>query len=750
MLNKLFTNSAITAYGPTFPTGNVTDGTIFYKTEAGGGFNPGFYIYRIIADSNSVSFGPQPSQGWASADVAGMYVKKTGDTMTGTLELVDYLKISNGSTDQRIVMGNTSATLPTLINSKNKEILFGLGTSFAGNGGTMDTWLKLDFKDATNGIKWKNQKVWHQGNDGVGSGLDADLLDGMNSSYTSVANTIPARNASQEIFVSRVNLNSPDSENPAIKQFIVTSTGDGFTRKANMSHTTESIRLHIDTVTPRRMWNINISGSAATALAVDWTKVSGKPSWLEDGQVSWDDIKYKPKLFYRFTDNANSPKPAEFSKGWYKNTSNVMTEVAGIADSVSGFYAVGSSDFPRNNNTLTDPLGDGAWGNLPGSDDYWIGMQVVARGGRDTNPPTVRTDGTGLPNVFTALPAAQLAFRWDAENGVVAGDNLGQVSMAFRINDDDDGADPTSFSQWYKVWTNASLRKVSQLENDAEYVSSASITTDYLSKTSTANQNVVSWVEFKKGLRIVSPTSPGNQINLLENGNIELVGIGKITTASGHFESTSGHHYSKTGRIWSDGGKVGAGDTLPGHGAAFLLSGYTDTGTVQTGSLRLTNSNVEATFFRIYGNLTAPDVMYEINPDNAYTTPNASHRFNKTIKTTGDVVAYASDERLKLNITPIANAVEKVKIISGVTFDWDMGKCESIKFQPANEHEHGLIAQRVQEVMPDAVTVCPASDEYLTVRYERIVSLLTAAVTEQQVMIDDLKREVTELKNKFN
>lgn len=53
--------------------------------------------------------------------------------------------------------------------------------------------LTLEYGDATgNGLtlpagdgdpKWKGNKIWHAGNDGSGSGLDADLLDGQDSSY---------------------------------------------------------------------------------------------------------------------------------------------------------------------------------------------------------------------------------------------------------------------------------------------------------------------------------------------------------------------------------------------------------------------------------------------------------------------------------------------------------------------------------------------------------------------------------------
>jgi hypothetical protein len=48
-------------------------------------------------------------------------------------------------------------------------------------------------------LLWDSDTVWHAGNDGSGSGLDADLLDGLNSSATSVASTIAARDASAQL-----------------------------------------------------------------------------------------------------------------------------------------------------------------------------------------------------------------------------------------------------------------------------------------------------------------------------------------------------------------------------------------------------------------------------------------------------------------------------------------------------------------------------------------------------------------------
>ncbi len=115
---------------------------------------------------------------------------------------------------------------------------------------------------------------------------------------------------------------------------------------------------------------------------------------------------------------------------------------------------------------------------------------------------------------------------------------------------------------------------------------------------------------------------------------------------------------------------------------------------------------------------------------------------------TGEVVAYASDGRLKENVTIIPNAMEKIATLGGYEYDWKMEESRRLGFTPANKHEHGLIAQEVQKVMPDAVTAAGFNSDYLTVKYERIVALLVAGMNEQQVLINSLIAEVEELKNR--
>lgn len=108
------------------------------------------------------------------------------------------------------------------------------------------------------------------------------------------------------------------------------------------------------------------------------------------------------------------------------------------------------------------------------------------------------------------------------------------------------------------------------------------------------------------------------------------------------------------------------------------------------------------------------------------------------IDASNDIVAFStSDRRFKENITPIANALDKVKTLTGVEFDW---KKETKDYHGYVGHDVGVIAQDVQAVLPEAVRT--NANGYLAVRYEKIIGLLVEAMKEQQDQIDELKTKI--------
>jgi len=114
--------------------------------------------------------------------------------------------------------------------------------------------------------------------------------------------------------------------------------------------------------------------------------------------------------------------------------------------------------------------------------------------------------------------------------------------------------------------------------------------------------------------------------------------------------------------------------------------------------------------------------------------------FNSTtnvLSCSNDIIAFASDERLKTNFKPIENAVDKVLKLRGFTYNFnEIG--EGLGFDTSLRHA-GVSAQEVQTVLPEAVCPAPANDEYLTVKYDKLVPLLIEAIKELKAEIKELK-----------
>lgn len=113
------------------------------------------------------------------------------------------------------------------------------------------------------------------------------------------------------------------------------------------------------------------------------------------------------------------------------------------------------------------------------------------------------------------------------------------------------------------------------------------------------------------------------------------------------------------------------------------------------------------------------------------------------IRATNNVTAYySSDKRLKENIKPLENALDKLGQIRGVSFDWTKEEIEKrggVDDYFVRKNDIGVIAQEVESVIPEAVVT--RADGYKAVRYELIVPLLIQAIKEQQSEINALKKQ---------
>lgn len=130
----------------------------------------------------------------------------------------------------------------------------------------------------------------------------------------------------------------------------------------------------------------------------------------------------------------------------------------------------------------------------------------------------------------------------------------------------------------------------------------------------------------------------------------------------------------------------------------------------------------------------------ELYYDNSkkFETTSAGITVTGAITASGDITAF-SDERLKEDIKPLEDSLEKVQAIEGVSF---------VKKNDEDKKQNiGFIAQQLKEVLPEVVY--ENEDGIHSVAYGNITALLVEAVKEQQDIISQLEERIIDLENKL-
>ena len=97
---------------------------------------------------------------------------------------------------------------------------------------------------------------------------------------------------------------------------------------------------------------------------------------------------------------------------------------------------------------------------------------------------------------------------------------------------------------------------------------------------------------------------------------------------------------------------------------------------------------------------------------------------------------YGSDSRLKRDIQPLEQALDKALKLQGVSYYWkDSAKGES--------QQIGLIAQQVEKVYPQLVST--GSGGYKSVHYGNVVAILIEAIKQQQQQIKSQQQQIDKL-----
>lgn len=445
-MNKNLTGGLVITYGSTLPN-NPYDGTLFYKST---GNDAGLYVFSFNQDANLSAIGDQVVQGWNTLFSIGTYLNKAGDVMTGPL----YISTINsgttyGSGETSITLNNTvsspgarsggiswtygsstniSAQIDTLIGTSNSKGTIVLSTR--GGTGTLAERLRVD----ESGLYTGSNVYWHAGNDGTGSGLDADLLDGLDSTY----------------FRNATNINTGTLAEARLPFQPVQQgggTGQG-TNKIYIGWNNTQLCLQIDSTNYSTTWPINIAGNATTAssavAATDATRAVNARALFQNGNPAAANMTFNNAV------GGNISSPPTYVWG--------TNDVQNISLWTPGSFAVHPNNL----------------------------FKVFTQGGATPGPLTFTGNGVGVFEGFDAylntdLPSyssgywtgltigyasrmGQIAMCWNAEEGKPSG-------LAFRVNDDT--GTPSAWGQWSTIYNEMNLTNISQLTNNVGYITNS-------------------------------------------------------------------------------------------------------------------------------------------------------------------------------------------------------------------------------------------------------------------------------------
>ena len=588
--------------------------------------------------------------------------------------------------------------------------------------GTIKTMLAANGTDAQNVIN--GNTIWHAGNDGSGSGLDADKLDGLHASSflrsdasDSFTGTLTggALHAGGEITSSSAKLQ--------VNGFQRTGTiylHEGTSAVAGNNwplETTSGGELRWNT---NKLWHAGNdgSGSGLDADTVDGVEASGfgrfyNNAVLNSSTTTANLISELQNDYGAFNNNYVTLKCS-----WsYANNSDLVTghstigtiELAGcLVEAWGGTYKhiritrpttgtggsticvyndQGSSYSPAWREIWTSES-DGAGSGLDadtvdGIDSSRIIFGQNSTGTTRTNPSQTLKSGfydEYQTNTPTSTWYSYINIRHDN-----TGNNYGhQIAGSFYdLNLWNRNINNNSFGSWTKSWSSANDGSGSGLDADLlDGVQGGS----YLRSDATDYVNGVLYLR----------------------ADIRNEDAYRDHSCMGHYNSY------KTNQIWSMGSsyRSHASGTNFGnlYGAAYKHTNNSTGGTMASGHQFVWCQN--GTGYAALGT---------------------------NIWTSGNVTAY-SDIRVKKNIERIPNALDKVCRLNGYTFERTDVKFDNEGEPTVPVKQTGVIAQEVLEVLPEAVT--GDEENHYSVAYGNMVGLLIESIKELKAEVDDLKAQL--------
>jgi hypothetical protein len=241
------------------------------------------------------------------------------------------------------------------------------------------------------------------------------------------------------------------------------------------------------------------------------------------------------------------------------------------------------------------------------------------------------------------------------------------------------------------------------------------------------NNNTAYYADFGStgsSIRTAGPVSVGTTSSAVQ---LTVAGAGGVDGIELQVDTTSSVN---SGRMFWTNGTAGQGVAIyNGAGNMYLTTGATPNSTSGGTRMAIYSGN----YVTASGSFRAP-VFYDSNNTGRYADLSST---GDSIRASGDIVAYYSDDRLKDRGDNIANALDKVQSLNG--FHYTANETAQ-KFGYKANPQVGVSAQEVEAVLPEVVKDAAIGHGYKTVDYAKLVPLLIEAIKELKAEVETLKK----------
>ena len=220
------------------------------------------------------------------------------------------------------------------------------------------------------------------------------------------------------------------------------------------------------------------------------------------------------------------------------------------------------------------------------------------------------------------------------------------------------------------------------------------------------------------------------KVSDLTNNRVVIAGSG------GELESSA--ILTDNGSTLTVGGDIDAGSNT--------ITAATFSGNASTADGVDTTATSSGTHFIVFADSSSSSAGETMRVHSHYYLTPSSSAGSSELMVRGDIIAFAnasSDDKLKTNKIIIPDAIDKVKSLSGFTYEWNELGRKIVN--DTDQRQLGVSAQEVQSVLPEAVKSKELEgEEILVVKYEKIVPLLIEAIKELSSKVDNLEQKLSD------